>query len=84
MELLVLSNGVSLRVLLQENAGVDVDFIDTWEPNVEKVREQGGVEVSRDHKDKHLVPINIYYPEEYKGHPDVWIIFKNKCNLMKN
>ncbi|WP_395320234.1 ketopantoate reductase family protein [Fructilactobacillus frigidiflavus] len=73
--------GYRYGVLLQENAGVEVDFIDTWEPNVEKVREQGGVEVSRDHKDKHLVPINIYYPKEYKGHPDVWIIFKKQMQL---
>lgn len=28
--------GVRYGVMLQENAGVDVDFIDTWEPNVEK------------------------------------------------
>lgn len=73
--------GYRYGVLLQENAGVEVDFIDTWEPNVEKVKEQGGVYVSRDHQDKQLVPINIYYPEEYNGHPDVWIIFKKQMQL---
>ncbi|WP_413627835.1 2-dehydropantoate 2-reductase [Fructilactobacillus vespulae] len=73
--------GYRYGVLLQENANVEVDFIDTWEPNVEKVREQGGVYVSRDHADKHLVPVNIYYPEEYQGHPDVWIIFKKQMQL---
>lgn len=73
--------GYRYGVLLQENAGVEVDFIDTWEPNVDRVKEQGGVYVSRDHQDKKLVPINIYYPEEYSGHPDVWIIFKKQMQL---
>ena len=63
--------GYRYGVMLQENAGVDVDFIDTWEPNVEKVREQGGVSVARDHKNRRIIPINMYYPEEYTGHPDV-------------
>lgn len=73
--------GYRYGVMLQENAGVQVDFIDTWEPNVEKVREQGGVSVARDHQNRHIVPINIYYPEEYQGHPDVWIIFKKQMQL---
>lgn len=73
--------GVRYGVMLQENAGVDVDFIDTWEPNVEKIREQGGVTVTRDHENRRIVPINIYYPEEYKGHPDVWIVFKKQMQL---
>lgn len=73
--------GVRYGVMLQENAGVDVDFIDTWEPNVEKIREQGGVTVARDHENRRIVPINIYYPEEYKGHPDVWIVFKKQMQL---
>ncbi|WP_105956630.1 ketopantoate reductase family protein [Apilactobacillus quenuiae] len=73
--------GYRYGILLQENAEVDVDFIDTWEPNVEKVKSQGGVYVSRDHENRHLVPINIYYPEEYQGHPDVWIVFKKQMQL---
>ncbi|GAX07534.1 MAG TPA: ketopantoate reductase family protein, partial [Lactobacillus sp.] len=73
--------GYRYGVMLQENAGVDVDFIDTWEPNVEKVREQGGVSVARDHKNRRIIPINMYYPEEYTGHPDVWIIFKKQMQL---
>ena len=73
--------GYRFGVMMQENAGINVDFIDTWEPNVEKVRQQGGVTVSRDHEDRHIVPINIYYPEEYNGHPDVWIIFKKQMQL---
>ena len=47
--------GYRYGVMLQENAGVDVDFIDTWEPNVAKVREQGGVDVARDHQNHHVV-----------------------------
>lgn len=73
--------GYRFGVMLQENAGVDVDFIDTWEPNVEKVHEQGGVSVARDHENRHVVPVNVYYPEEYQGHPDVWIVFKKQMQL---
>lgn len=73
--------GYRYGVMLQEYAGVHVDFIDTWEPNVEKVKEQGGVFVSRDHEGKHLVPIDIFYPEDYDGHPDLWIIFKKQMQL---
>ncbi len=73
--------GYRYGVMLQENAGVEVDFIDTWEPNVTKVREQGGVSVARDHENRRIVPINIYYPEEYAGHPDVWIVFKKQMQL---
>ena len=32
--------GIQYGVLLQEFAHKDVDFIDTWKPNVEKIREQ--------------------------------------------
>lgn len=73
--------GYRYGIMLQENAKVEVDFIDTWKPNVEKVREQGGVSVARDHKNRRVVPINIFYPEEYQGHPDVWIIFKKQMQL---
>ncbi|WP_057895456.1 ketopantoate reductase family protein [Liquorilactobacillus oeni] len=73
--------GYRYGVMLQENAGAEVDFIDTWEPNVEKVREQGGVSVARDHQNRRVIPINIYYPEEYQGKPDVWIIFKKQMQL---
>lgn len=73
--------GYRFGVMLQENAGVQVDFIDTWEPNVTKAHEQGGVSVARDHANRRIVPINIYYPEEYHGHPDVWIIFKKQMQL---
>ena len=32
--------GIQYGVLLQEFAHKDVDFVDTWKPNVEKIREQ--------------------------------------------
>ncbi|KRK88818.1 ketopantoate reductase family protein [Lentilactobacillus sunkii] len=72
--------GLRYGVLLQE-AGFDVDFVDTWEPQVETVRQQGGVYVSRDGQNKHLVPVNVYYPEEYKGDPDVLIVFTKQYQL---
>lgn len=73
--------GYRYGVMLQANAGVEVDFIDTWEPNVDQVKARGGVRVARDHQNAHVVPINIYYPEDYQGHPDVWIIFKKQMQL---
>jgi len=72
--------GLRYGVLLQE-AGNQVDFVDTWEPHVEKMREQGGVYVSRDHQDRELVPVNVYYPEEYKGDPDCYIFFTKQMQL---
>lgn len=45
------------------------------------MRTQGGVYVSRDHKDRHLVPVKVYYPEEYNGDPDCYVFFlPNKCS----
>ena len=35
----------------------------------------GDVYQSRDGKNRHLVPIDIYLPENYSGKPDVLIIF---------
>lgn len=73
--------GYRYGVLLQENAGVRVDFVDTWEPNIRAVRDQGGVFVSRDHEGRHLVPISISTPEEYTGTPDVWIVFLKQMQV---
>ena len=73
--------GYRYGLQLKEHAGCEVDFIDTWEPNVETVREQGGVWEQRDHKGRHLVPIDIYYPEEYTGDPDVWVVFMKQMQL---
>ena len=73
--------GYRYGVLLQEQAGKEVDFVDTWEPNIERVHSQGGVQVSRDGQNKHLVPINIFRPEEYQGDPDVWIVMVKQMQL---
>ena len=73
--------GIQYGVLLQEFAHKDVDFVDTWKPNVEKIRELGGAYASQDGEDRHLVPINVYYPEEYAGQPDVWIVFLKQMQL---
>ena len=72
--------GLRYGVLLQE-AGNQVDFVDTWEPNVEKMHQQGGVYVSRDHQNRHLVPVKVYYPEDYHGQPDVWVVFTKQMQL---
>lgn len=73
--------GYRYGVLLQEHAGQTVDFIDAWEPNIQAVHQQGGVYVSRDRKNRHLIPINMYSPESYRGDPDVWIIFVKQMQL---
>ena len=73
--------GIRYGVMMQENAGIEVDYIETWESNLAKIKEQGGVLVARDHQNRHLVPVNIYRPEECHGHPDVWIIFKKQMQL---
>ncbi|MDN3537889.1 ketopantoate reductase family protein [Limosilactobacillus fermentum] len=73
--------GLRYGVLIQERTGNPVDFIDTWEPSVNTIQEQKGTWVSRDHKDKHMVSINISFPEDYTGDPDVWIIFVKQMQL---
>ncbi len=73
--------GYRYGLLLHEKAGLDVDFIDTWEPNIDAVRRQGGVYVSRDHQGRHLVPITLSTPEDYQGNPDVWIVFVKQMQL---
>lgn len=73
--------GIRYGAMMQENAGIDVDYIETWEPNIEQIKKQGGVSIARDHQNRHIIPVNIYRPEEYHGHPDVWIIFKKQMQL---
>lgn len=73
--------GIQFGVLLQEMAGCDVDFIDGWSENIEAIRAQNGAYVSQDGQDRHLVPIDVYYPEEYTGDPDVWIVFVKQHQL---
>ncbi|MEJ6400816.1 ketopantoate reductase family protein [Nicoliella lavandulae] len=72
--------GLRVGVLLQE-AGFDVDFVDTWAPEVETIKKQGGVYASRDGLNRHLVPINISFPEDYNGDPDVYIAFTKQMGL---
>ena len=45
------------------------------------IRDRGGVMVSRDHENRHLVPIRMYTPEDYDGNPDVWIVFMKQMQL---
>lgn len=75
--------GLRYGILLQEEGGFQVDFVDTWKPQVETIKNQHGVFVSRDGQNKHLVPINIYYPEEYDKNSDVLIFFVKQYQLSK-
>lgn len=73
--------GLRYGVLLQA-AGNEVDFVDAWEPHVAKIKENGGVYVTRDRENRHLVPIKIYRPEEYnKTDADVLIFFLKQMQL---
>ncbi|MFT8362697.1 MAG: ketopantoate reductase family protein [Sporolactobacillus sp.] len=66
--------GLRYGILLQE-AGYAVDFVEPWEPSYTAIRAQGGVLVSRDHQNPHLVPVSVYLPEDYHGNPDLVILF---------
>ncbi|WP_429970303.1 ketopantoate reductase family protein [Fructilactobacillus sp. Tb1] len=72
--------GIRFGVLLQE-AGNQVDFVDDWDPQVDAIKQQGGVYISRDGQNRHLVPINIFKPEEYHGDADVLIIDTKQMRL---
>ena len=56
-------------------------FIDTWQPNIDKIHAQGGAYVSRDHQDRHLVPIKLETMETYHGDPDMLIFFTKQMQL---
>lgn len=74
--------GLRYGILLQENAGVPVDFIEPTAESLAVIRKQDNkVWKSRDHKDRHLIAINAYSPEEYEGDPDVWIFFMKQMQL---
>jgi len=66
--------GLRYGVLLQE-AGNDVHFVDTWEPNVEEIKKNGGVHVWRDGKDERFAEVSCSYPEDYHEEPDLAIVF---------
>lgn len=74
--------GLRYGILLQENAGVPVDFVEPTQASLNVIRAQGNqVWKSRDHENRHLIPVNIYSPEEYTGDPDVWIFFLKQMQL---
>lgn len=72
--------GLRFGILLQQ-AGYPVDFIDTWKPEINTIRKQHGVYVSRDGKGRHLVKTNIYTPEEYHGDPDILMMETKQMDL---
>ncbi|WP_089108561.1 ketopantoate reductase family protein [Secundilactobacillus mixtipabuli] len=74
--------GLRFGVLLQET-GQQVDFVDDWDPQVEAIKKQGGVYVTRDGQNRHLVNINISYPEDYTGKPDAYIIMCKQMGLQE-
>lgn len=74
--------GLRYGILLQENAGVPVDFVEPTQASLNVIRAQGNqVWKSRDHENRHLIPVNVYSPEEYTGDPDVWIFFLKQMQL---
>lgn len=74
--------GLRYGILLQENAGVAVDFIEPTQASLDRIHEQDDhVWKSRDHQDKHKIKINIFSPEEYNGTPDIWIFFMKQMQL---
>ena len=74
--------GLLYGILLQENAVVSVDYVETTQASLDKIRQQDNkVWKSRDHKDRHQIKINIFSPEEYEGDPDVWIFFMKQMQL---
>lgn len=74
--------GLRFGILLKET-GQQVDFVDDWDPQVETIKKQGGVYVSRDGEGRHLVNIDISLPEDYTGHPDAYIIFCKQMGLQE-
>lgn len=76
--------GLRYGILLQENAGVAVDFIEPTQASLDKIRAQDNqVWKSRDHQERHQIKINIFSPEDYTGEPDVWIFFMKQMQLQE-
>ena len=69
--------GLRFGVLLQE-AGNQVDFVEGWQDHYERMKAQGGVYVTREHQNKHLVPVNVYTPEEYTATDADFVFFELK------
>ncbi|UQS86038.1 ketopantoate reductase family protein (plasmid) [Nicoliella spurrieriana] len=85
MKVAVLGAGaMGLRYgLLLQSAGTDVDFVEPWDKNYNKVKEQGGVFVARNGSDRHLVHVNMFKPEEYNESPDLVILFVKQMDNEK-
>lgn len=75
--------GTRFGVTLRDDLGLEVDFIDTYQPLLDFAAEHGGVYVSRDGENERFVSLQIDSPETYHGHPDVWIIFDKQMQLEK-
>ncbi|MBS9336908.1 ketopantoate reductase family protein [Fructobacillus parabroussonetiae] len=74
--------GLRYGLLLQEVAHQPVDFVEPNADSVAKIKAQGNVVYqSRDHQNRHAVPVSIYSPEEYQGEPDVWVFFMKQMQL---
>ncbi|GAO99175.1 ketopantoate reductase family protein [Fructobacillus ficulneus] len=74
--------GLRYGLLLQEEAGLDVDFVEPTQASLDRIHEQGDqVYRSVDHEDRTLVPVKAFSPEEYDGNPDVWIFFMKQMQL---
>ncbi|GAP00535.1 ketopantoate reductase family protein [Fructobacillus ficulneus] len=74
--------GLRYGLLLQENAGVEVDFVEPTKASLDAIHAQGDVVYrSVDHQDRTAIPVKAYSPEEYTGQPDVWIFFMKQMQL---
>ncbi|WEV45755.1 ketopantoate reductase family protein [Streptococcaceae bacterium ESL0687] len=68
--------------LLLQDAGLEVDFVEPTKESLDVIRKQGNkVYRSIDHKDRRLIPVSIYSPEDYEGNPDIWIFFMKQMQL---
>ena len=77
MKVVVLGAGAMgfLYGLTLQEAGVKVDFVEPYQPSYDALKAQGGVLVSRNGEGEHLVPVNVYTPEEYHETPDLMVVF---------
>lgn len=74
--------GLRYGLLLQEEAGLDVDFVEPTQASVDIIHAQNDVVYcSVDHQDKTPIKVKVFSPEEYEGDPDVWIFFVKQMQL---
>lgn len=73
--------GIRFGVTLRDDLGLEVDFIDIYQPFLDFVAENKGVYISRDGENERFVPLQVESPESYQGQPDVWIIFAKQMQL---